>query len=58
MPFFASNHWMGGAGRIWVWIALTVPSTTLCFLFYLFWNRKETQRKKKAAVDEEEMDSL
>ena len=58
MPFFASSHWIDGPSRIWVWVALTVPSTTLCFVFYLFWNRKETERKKKASLDEEEMSDL
>ena len=57
MPFFATSGWIDGASRAWVWVALTVPSTTLCFVFYLFWNRKETERKK-ASLDEEEMSSL
>ena len=34
-------------------LVLPVPSATLCSVFYFFWNRKETQRKK-ASLDEED----
>ena len=55
MPFFATNRWMDGPGKVWVWVTLTVPSTTLCFVFYIFWNRKESERKKASLDDDEEM---
>lgn len=34
MPFFSNNKWLAETSRLWVWIALTVPSTAACFLFY------------------------
>ena len=51
MPFFTNNKWIADANRIWVWILLTVPSTTLAFLFYMLWKRKES---KTMISDEEE----
>lgn len=53
MPFFTSNHWMTNTNKFWLWATLTVPSTTLCFMFYIFWGRKES--KRRTPVDEEEM---
>jgi hypothetical protein len=40
-----------------LWIALTIPSTTLCFIFYMIWSRKESRRKQVDA-DEEELAEL
>lgn len=57
MPFFATNRWMGNINKFWVWVTLTVPSTTLCFMFYVFWGQKESKRKK-APLHEEEMIDL
>jgi len=52
MPFFDGNKWMADVGKIWLWIALTVPTTGLCFAFYVMWGRKEA--RKKIAQDEGE----
>ena len=54
MPFFAMNHWMGNTNKFWVWAALTIPSTALCFMFYIFWGRKESM-ERRAPLGEEEM---
>jgi hypothetical protein len=54
MPFFAMDHWMGNTNKFWVWAVLTIPSTTLCFMFYMFWGRKES-KKRREPLDEEEM---
>ncbi|KAF5011000.1 hypothetical protein FDECE_2870 [Fusarium decemcellulare] len=40
MPFFDNEEWMGHADRFWVWVALTLPSTTACFIFYKMWRRR------------------
>ncbi|KAF4471171.1 hypothetical protein FALBO_1914 [Fusarium albosuccineum] len=40
MPFFDNEEWMGHADRFWVWVALTLPSTTACFVFYKVWRRR------------------
>ena len=41
MPFFAQQKWMGAAGRIWLWIALTLPSTIVAFVIYVAITRKQ-----------------
>ena len=53
MPFFTETHWMQNLGKVWVWIALTVPSTALSFTFFIMWSRKDMERKR--AADDEEM---
>lgn len=45
MPFF-DDKWMQNVRRFWLWIALTVPTTALCFAFYVIWGRKEARRKR------------
>ncbi|RFU25086.1 hypothetical protein B7463_g11250, partial [Scytalidium lignicola] len=55
MPFFADTHWMQEMNRLWVWIVLTVPATTLCFIYYMIWTRNESRQIKKTAKDEEEL---
>ncbi|OCK94766.1 uncharacterized protein K441DRAFT_659661 [Cenococcum geophilum 1.58] len=48
------NHWMSNTNKFWVWAVLTIPSTTLCFMFYIFWGQKES-KKRREPLDEEEM---
>lgn len=57
MPFFSENGWLKHVDRFWLWIALTIPSTTLCFLFYMIWSGKESRRRQVDA-DEEELAEL
>jgi len=57
MPFFATNKYLSNITKFWVWVALTIPSTSLSFLFYIRWNMKESKRKR-AAISEEEMTNL
>ncbi|KAG9235105.1 hypothetical protein BJ875DRAFT_283104 [Amylocarpus encephaloides] len=40
MPFFTSNTWLSQTRRFWVWVVLTVPSTSLAFLYYLYWKKR------------------
>jgi hypothetical protein len=54
MPFFTGNSWIGSANKIWVWVVLTVPSTGLAFMFYVYWRRREMARK--AENDDIELD--
>ena len=53
MPFFGEDGWMRNVSRFWLWIAITVPTTALCFTFYVVWGKKEA-RRKKALQDEDE----
>ncbi|KAH7327541.1 hypothetical protein BKA65DRAFT_68732 [Rhexocercosporidium sp. MPI-PUGE-AT-0058] len=53
MPFFANSDWIKKVSTFWLWIALTVPATTLCFLFYMIWSRKENKRKQDDVEEEE-----
>ncbi|KAF2176210.1 hypothetical protein K469DRAFT_36556 [Zopfia rhizophila CBS 207.26] len=53
MSFFDEDKWMHNVSRFWLWIALTVPTTALCFAFYVVWGRKEAGRKK-VLQDEDE----
>ena len=48
MPFFNNSAWSHTAGKVWVWIVLTVPSTVLCFWFYYTRIRKESRGRKLA----------
>jgi hypothetical protein len=45
MPFFTQNPWFDDTIRIWVWFALTLPSTIFAFAFYTFWSRHEAKEK-------------
>jgi hypothetical protein len=45
MPFFANTEYLQHVSRFWVWVVLTIPSTSLAFIFYGFWQRRERQRK-------------
>ena len=40
MPFFTQNPWLDKVSTFWVWVVLTVPSTGLAFVFYLYWKRR------------------
>ncbi|ERF73686.1 hypothetical protein EPUS_00939 [Endocarpon pusillum Z07020] len=53
MPFFTKRAWMSGTSRIWLWVALTVPSTILAFAFYTYWKARDEKRSasKGNAVD-------
>lgn len=52
MPFFTNNEWMEGTSKIWLWIALTVPSTGLAFAFYLYWqSRNEAKDKIGSSIE-------
>lgn len=61
MPFFDEEGWMRNVSRFGLWIAITVPTTALCFTlcfklcftFYMVWGKKEA-RRKKALQDEDE----
>jgi hypothetical protein len=54
MPFFAQQKWMGDATKVWLWIALTVPSTVLAVMIYYFHTRRAI-RKAKSVTDGEEL---
>ena len=41
MPFFTDNGWLSQMSRLWVWLALTIPSTGLAFGFYFYWRRRD-----------------
>ncbi|KAI9766516.1 MAG: hypothetical protein M1840_006473 [Geoglossum simile] len=51
MPFFNGDPWLKASNRIWIWLALTIPSTLLCFMFYLTWSHRESKRKAATAQD-------
>lgn len=36
MPFFQNDEWLSHSSKLWVWVALTVPSTGLVFSFYVY----------------------
>ncbi|KAH8743418.1 hypothetical protein BGZ57DRAFT_980425 [Hyaloscypha finlandica] len=60
LPFFTDSNWMREVSTFWLWVALTVPSTSLCFVFYTLWSRKENKRKREEKEErggEFEMDS-
>ncbi len=40
LPFFTQQPWMEKTSRIWLWVALTVPSTLLAFVVFLIFVRK------------------
>lgn len=44
MPFFTGNEWLSQTSRLWVWLALTIPSTGLAFGFYFYWRRRDICR--------------
>lgn len=46
MPFFATNHYLGNAAKVWIWAVCTVISTVIAFTFYFYWKRREDQAKK------------
>lgn len=50
MPFFQGNTWLSHTSRLWIWLALTVPSTLLAFAFYIYWRRREEHRKPSYMV--------
>ncbi|EPE31528.1 hypothetical protein GLAREA_12284 [Glarea lozoyensis ATCC 20868] len=50
MPFFDTNPWFNSVARIWVWFALTVPSTGFAFVFYWYFHKVHNTRQ----VDAEE----
>jgi cytochrome c oxidase assembly factor CtaG len=45
MPFFANAAYLKNVSRFWIWVVLTVPSTSLAFVFFRVWQRRERQRK-------------
>jgi hypothetical protein len=45
MPFFSNSNWMSDTSRVWVWVALTIPSTFLAFAFYTYWKNRDQQRR-------------
>lgn len=47
MPFFNQQEWLSNPGKIWVWVALTVPSTGVAILFYIWWTRKDIRKSKE-----------
>jgi hypothetical protein len=51
MPFFSEELWLKASDRIWIWLALTIPSTLLCFWFYLTWSHRESKRKAASVHD-------
>ncbi|KEF53866.1 uncharacterized protein A1O9_10268 [Exophiala aquamarina CBS 119918] len=55
MPFFSQNQWLGSIGRVWLWVALTVPATSMCFWFYISWGRHESRRSKELRDADAEM---
>lgn len=54
MPFFAQQHWMGAWSRVWIWIALTIPSTAAAFVIFLAYNRKESKNVSNSVRDDHE----
>lgn len=48
MPFFAQSKWMTHAQRIWLWVALTVPSTLLVGIFYIFYSHRSKLKQNQA----------
>jgi hypothetical protein len=53
MPFFTQTPWIEHAGRIWLWVILTIPSTILAFLFYIYWKRRQWRVKTPPGKDVE-----
>ena len=51
MPFFTQNEWIDDVARVWVWFALTLPSTIFAFAFYQLWNRHEARTRKNVDSD-------
>ncbi|RYC88374.1 hypothetical protein BFJ63_vAg8772 [Fusarium oxysporum f. sp. narcissi] len=48
MPFFTGDSSpFDKPDLIWVWVALTVPATIVCFGFYLAWKQRETRRREQ-----------
>jgi hypothetical protein len=52
MPFFSGNAWLNEVSTFWLWVVLTVPSTGLAFLFYLYWKRRGERLPKREAGSE------
>lgn len=55
MPFFSQNQWLSSIERVWLWVALTVPATSMCFWFYITWSRHESRRSKELRDADVEM---
>ncbi|KIX09412.1 uncharacterized protein Z518_00492 [Rhinocladiella mackenziei CBS 650.93] len=55
MPFFTDTAYLSHASRLWIWVALTVPSTAICFFFYFEWSKKESKRKRESIQKDEEL---
>jgi hypothetical protein len=53
MPFFTQLEWINGAGKVWVWVALTVPSTIMIIMFYLLHTRRELRKRRGLGVTDE-----
>lgn len=48
MPFFNNDNavpFFQTAKSVWLWVALTVPTTIACFIFY-FWRQQKNKANK------------
>jgi hypothetical protein len=49
MPFFSSADYLSTPVRFWIWIAFTVPSTTVAFIVY-----QKVMKRSRAKLQDEE----
>ncbi|KAF3901379.1 hypothetical protein ABW21_db0209726 [Orbilia brochopaga] len=54
VPFFASNtnSFFRSENSIYIWVALTLPTTIACFIFYC-WKQRKSYLKQQKRADEE-----
>jgi hypothetical protein len=58
MPFFDEDPWLGKASRVWVWFALTTPSTIFAVLFYVLHSRRAWKKRINKHVKHEDADDI
>ena len=51
MPFFDNNAWLSSPAKIWLWVALAIPSTISAFAFYLYWKKRDTREYELVELD-------
>lgn len=54
MPFFDNEDWFGKTAHLWLWVALTIPATAGCFLYY---NKMSPRLNEPSANDDISLES-
>ena len=58
MPFFDNEPWLGKASRVWVWFALTTPSTVFAVLFYIIHSKRTWKKRAEKHTKLNDVDSI